>query len=132
MRAALVPTHLSEDEETIHHGQPVFMDYEEGEKIDQLGQADFYMALLQISWLAPSIRRAVLRQLGIDEKKERAEALHFMLADLKTDKAEMRAKGIKGIKGGALAHLAKIKGVSIKTLKQRLYRWRRLQKKSQR
>ena len=131
MRAALVPTHLSEDEETIHHGQPVFMDYEEEKKSTSSGRLTS-MALLQISWLAPSIRRAVLRQLGIDEKKERAEALHFMLADLKTDKAEMRAKGIKGIKGGALAHLAKIKGVSIKTLKQRLYRWRRLQKKSQR
>jgi len=65
------------------------------------------------------------RQLGIDEKKEHAEALHLMLADLKTDKAEMRAKGIKG---GALGQIAKIEGISVETLKQRLYRWRRSQK----
>ena len=98
--------------------------------ISEPAQLDFYAALFMIPWLAPSIRRAILQELGIKEKDAHANALRFMFAALK-------AKGVKG--NAAVAHLAKIKGLTVPTLKQRLRRSRpdlmakrRLQKKSQR
>ncbi|MGO9401741.1 MAG: hypothetical protein ACLP19_28470 [Xanthobacteraceae bacterium] len=86
-------------------------------------QRALYEGLISISWLAPKVRAAVLKELGSSVsqyKASRARVLRMAIADLKE-------RGLPP--GSAVAHVAKIEGTSEKALKQRVRAGRMNKKK---
>lgn len=104
-------------------GRPVLMPYAN----DAVEQKRFYEALLELPWLAPSIRRLVLKQLG---RSQRAENVEYergrtlaMRAMINERKAAMKKKGERprgGIHEAAIAAIANEQGLSVAALKWRL------------
>jgi hypothetical protein len=104
-------------------GRPVLMRY----VYDAVEQKRFYQALLEVPWLAPSIRRLVLKELGRSQRAENVEyergrtlAIRAMINERK---AVMKEKGERprgGIHDAAIAAIANEQGLSVPALKWRL------------
>ena len=104
-------------------GRPVLMRYVD----DPVEQKRFYQALLELQWLAPSIRRLILKELG---RSQRAENVEYergrtlaMRAMINERKAVMKKKGERprgGIHEAAIAAIANEQGLSVTALKWRL------------
>jgi hypothetical protein len=94
---------------------------------DAVEQKRFYEALLELPWLARSIRRLVLKELGRSQRAqnvdyERGRTL-VMRAMINQRKAEMKKKGERprgGIHEAAIAAIASEQGLSVAALKWRL------------
>jgi hypothetical protein len=107
----------------LEPGRPVLMRYVD----DAVEQKCFYEALLELPWLAPSIRRLILKELGRSQRAEnveyeRARTL-VMRAMINERKAVMKKKGERprgGIHEAALAEIANEQGLSVAALKWRL------------
>jgi hypothetical protein len=92
----------------------------------------FYEALLKIEWLPPTIRRAVMQELGQSLQKHnrsveyaRTVTLEFLVKECK---AKMRANGERprgGIHNAAVERVATSQGMSPEALKQRITRVRK-------
>jgi hypothetical protein len=89
----------------------------------------FYEALLKIEWLPPTIRRAVLKELGQSLQKQKRSIEYARTVTLnsliKKCKARMRANGERprgGIHDAAVEHVATSQGMSPEALKKRITR----------
>jgi hypothetical protein len=92
----------------------------------------FYEALLKIEWLPPTIRGAVMKELGQSLQKHNRSIEYARTVTLevlvKECKARMRANGDQpqgGIHDAAVAKVAKSQGMSPEALKQRITRLRK-------
>jgi hypothetical protein len=104
-------------------GRPVLMRHVD----DAVEQKRFYEALLKLPWLAPSIRRLVLKELS---RSQRAENVEYergrtlaMRAMINERKVVMKKKGEQprgGIHDAAVAEVAKELGLTVSALKGRL------------
>jgi hypothetical protein len=92
-------------------------------------QERLYKSLLELPWLAPSIRYAVMRELGLskrdrDREVERGRCLTIYL-QIEERKAYLKRNGTRlhgGIHATAIADIAEQLGVSAKGLEKRLER----------
>jgi hypothetical protein len=127
--AALIPFYFrgkdSEPGYEAKYRRPIFMDRQasEGER-----QA-FLHALLEISWLPPKVRTAVMSELGLSHQKQHAKVQHARAVvyrwNIEQDKARMKESGEKpreGIHEAAIMHEAQRLDMSVPALKQFLHR----------
>ena len=92
-------------------------------------QKRLYEALLELPWLAPNLRSAVMKELGLSKRdrnrkiaEARAAVMHKMIEDCE---AHMRQKGERprgGIHDAAVAEVAKRQDMSVAALTKLLYR----------
>jgi hypothetical protein len=111
MRPALVPFDLG----ALKFYEPIIMEDNTSEE----EQKAFYEALVSISWLPTKVRAAVLEEIGSslsDYKAMRTRVLRMFFVSL------MEHMRTSGIRGGALAMIAKQQRMSVLALKQRLRR----------
>jgi hypothetical protein len=92
----------------------------------------FYEALLRVEWLPPTVRRAVMQELGHSLQKHKASVEDARTVTLevlvKECKAQMRANGERphgGSHNAAVEKLATSRGMSPEALKQRITRRRK-------
>ncbi len=92
----------------------------------------FYEALLKIEWLPPTIRRAVMQELGQSLQKHNRSVEYARTVTLevlvKECKSKMRANGERprgGIHNAAVERVATSQGMSPEALKQRITRVRK-------
>ena len=107
-------------------------------RTDSLGQDDskskqkcFYYSLLEISWLSPKIRRAVMAELGLSSREQnrrieqaRTATLRVLINERKT---QMRANGERprgGIHDAAVTEIAGEQSMTITALRKRLERYK--------
>lgn len=92
-------------------------------------QESLYKSLLELPWLAPKVRYAVMRELGLskrdrDREMERSRCLTIYL-QIEERKAYLKRNG-KRLRGGvhatAVAEMAERLGISTKGLEKRLER----------
>ncbi len=103
--------------------------------ITAAGRRNFYRLLLEIAWLPPALRRAVMAELGLSLHKQKRDfddggtiAMRHMI---KERKKAMRAQGLRprgGIHEAAVAEVARRQGMTEIALKKRLQRHNRRQK----
>jgi hypothetical protein len=105
--------------------QTVYLPVDHGEIV----QRRYYEALLRIPWLAPEVRYAVTRKLGLSLREEqariehaRAVTLQFMIDEAKTRMRHNKERPEGGIHEAAVAEIARIQGLSIGALKRRIAR----------
>lgn len=93
----------------------------------------FYNSLLQLSWLAPEVRRAIMKVLGRSYPAYKADFNHgaaVMLRHL-IAKEKARIKGERprdGVHEAAVTEVARRQGMTGDALKKRLQRHRRRRK----
>jgi hypothetical protein len=99
---------------------------------DTVEQKRFYEAVLELPWLARSIRRLVLKELGRSQRAQNVEYERgrtlMMRAMINKRKAVMKEKGERprgGIHEAAIAAIANEAGLSVAALKWRLRKLKR-------
>jgi hypothetical protein len=106
-------------------GRPILMvgDADAGE------QALFYNALLEIPWLAPKVRRAIMAELGLslreqNTKIERARTLtlRHMISEAEVRMRKNRERPRGGIHGAAVEEVAGRVGMTVDALEKRFQR----------
>ena len=87
----------------------------------------FYKALLKISWLPPTIRRAVMNELGLSLRAQKNDFNIGWLAvvrhSIAEEKARLKNAGERprgGIHEAAMEKVAAWQGLKVETLKKRL------------
>ena len=120
--AAIVPFSWSEATPVMAWQRTVFM----SDAVDEADRRRCLESLLDIKWLPPEIRRAVMKQLGLSPRaKKAAEARGWKLAmDHLIDETEARLhkKTGKRSRGAVVQAIADITGTSSETLRKRLQR----------
>ena len=134
---ALIPTHISfnnvppgtgfdgsDFEPVVKQRRPILVSYQEDTEDNRKA---FYAALLEIPWLAPKVRNAILRELGRSPREEdvgieRARNLTMRMM-INERKELMRKNGDRprgGVHEAAVAAIAHEQGLSVSALKWRL------------
>ena len=119
---ALIPFSWDDDKLVMASRRIVYM----SQDVKTADRKRFYEALLNIPWLAPEIRRAVMKQLGRSPHAENAaEAagwklmMEHMIGEVE---AEVHKKTGKRSRGAVIDRIADRTGVSSETLRKRLQR----------
>jgi hypothetical protein len=110
---------------TAETGRPVPAEY-----ADEIERKRFYEALLELPWLAPKIRAAIMRELGRSQRDAKVgygdgvtAALKFRVEEVE---ARMRANGERPPRGGfysaAVEEVAGAIGMKSETLERRIRR----------
>ena len=122
---ALLPLRFSDA--TVIPGRPVLMG-----GADEAEQSRLYGGLLKLDWLAPEIRRAVLKVLGRSQRVENVSyerawtlAASHMVEEAVAQKRSSGERPRGGIRQAAVAEVASRLGMDPDTLKQRFKRVRR-------
>ena len=96
---------------------------------DRKEQERFYKSLLELSWIAPQIRYAVMRELGlskleINRKIEQAACytLYYQIEQLKADLHRNGKRPRGGVHAAAVVEIADRHGMTDAALKKRLER----------
>ena len=134
---ALIPTHISfnnvpagtgfdgsDFEPVVKQRRPILVSYQEDTEDNRNA---FYAALLEIPWLAPKVRNAIVRELGRSPREEdvgieRARNLTMRMM-INERKELMRKNGDRprgGVHEAAVAAIAHEQGLSVSALKWRL------------
>ena len=107
----------------VNAGRPLLVQYVD----DEAEWKRFYEALLELPWLAPKVRNAVMRDLGRSPQKESAKITQAVTQVqrmmVNERKALMRKNGERprgGIHEAAIAEIANEQGLSVVALKWRL------------
>jgi hypothetical protein len=138
--AALIPIRWH-GEETAECGRPIFMYASKDEQPPNKDeQRTFYMALLELWWLAPEVRSAIRRKLGLsllqEEKRKVEEAqTEVFRMQIEEAKARMREHGERpnlGIDDAAYKEVAALHGMKVQALQQRIYRLDHLERRPRR
>jgi hypothetical protein len=89
----------------------------------------FYNALLKINWLAPKIRYAILKELGLSQQEQNRQIEEAVTTTLRHMIAEtqerLRRNGQRprgGVRAQAIAEIAESQGMSVEALERRLER----------
>jgi hypothetical protein len=112
----------------VKPGRPVLMRYVD----DAVEQKRFYEALLELPWLPPQVRVAIMRTLGRSQRAQTTKIARAVTAVLKVHvnevAARMRANGERPPKGdirtAAIEEVAERTGIKAEALAKRLQRWR--------
>jgi ribosome-associated translation inhibitor RaiA len=95
----------------------------------------FYQSLLEISWLPPALRRAVMAKLGLSLRKQKRDieyartvTMRHMIEERKQAMRAQRLRPRGGIHEAAVEEIAAALGMTVPTLKKRLQRLKQRQK----
>jgi len=107
----------------VEWGQPVPV----SDDANETERKDLYDALLEIKWLAPKVRDAIMRELGRSQRAEntavergRTIALRWIINERKILMKKKNERPRGGIHDAAVAEVAKEHGLTVAALKGRL------------
>jgi hypothetical protein len=124
-RVRRLPNKADDETYVLKSGAPIWL----ADSRSKRKQRAAYRALLQCRWLAPKVRNAIVRELGMSVRQEQRRGAQLQAklwrAEINELERRMREKGEQprgGRREAAIAHIAHRNGMTVEAFKKQLHR----------